>query len=36
MPQQQTKQGEYYYHVPLSQQEAFLFSKTTDVELKRH
>lgn len=31
MPQQQTKQGEYYYHIPLSQQEAFLFSKTTDT-----
>lgn len=30
MPTQQTKQGEYFYHIPLTDQEAFLFSRTTD------
>ena len=30
MPTQQTKQGDYFYHIPLTDQEAFLFSRTTD------
>lgn len=30
MPTQQTKQGEYFYHIPLTQKEVLSFSMTTD------